>query len=97
METTNIYLTQLTTEPDFTPQTSTNSDNNEPLQESYYELLQGAPDKYFSDDTQFNSSYTHKTPEIHHTKRFFGNEQKQPLEGEDIAYHNQFDQERNMS
>ena len=97
MDTINIQLKQLTTEPDYTPQTHNHSDNNEPPQESYYELMKDAPDKYFSDNTQTSPVPTDNSPEIHHPSTFSCNEQKQPLLDEDITNHIQFDQERNLS
>ena len=66
VKTINIQLKQLTTEPDYTPQTHNHSDNDEHPQESYYELMRDAPDKYFSDNTQISSVPTDKSPEIHH-------------------------------
>ena len=97
METINIQLKQLTTEPDYNPQTSTHSDNNEPTQESYYELMRDAPDKYFSDNIQNSSELTAKSPQNHLPSTSSCNEQKQPLLDEDISNHIQFDQERNLS
>ena len=97
METIDIQLKQLTTEPDYTPQTHKHSDNDEPPQESYYELMRDAPDKYFSDNTQTFPVPTDNSPEIQHPSTFSCNEQKQPLLDEDITNHIQFDQERNLS
>ena len=97
MDTINIQLKQLTTEPDYTPQTHNHSDNDEPPQQSYYELMKDAPDKYFSDNTQTSPVPTDNSPEIHHPSTFSCNEQKQPLLDEDITNHIQFDQERNLS
>ena len=87
METINIQLKQLTTEPNYIPQTQNHSDNDEPPQESYYELMRDAPDKYFSDNTQISPVPTDKSPEIHHPNTFSYNEQKQPLLDEDISNH----------
>ena len=39
VETINIQLKQLTTEPDYIPQTPTHSDSNQLTQESYYDLM----------------------------------------------------------
>ena len=97
METINIQLKQLTTEPEYTPQTHNHSDNDEPPQESYYELMRDAPDKYFSDNTQTPPLPTDKPPANEHPSTFSCNEQKQPLLDEDIPNHIQFDQERNLS
>ena len=97
METINIQLKQLTTEPDYNPQTSTHSDNNEPTQESYYELKRYAPDKYFSDNIQNSSELTDKSPQNHLPSTSSCNEQKQPLLDEDILNHIQFDQDSNLS
>ena len=97
METINIQLKQLTTEPDYNPQTSTHSDNNEPTQESYYELMRDAPDKYFSDNIQDSSELTAQSPQNHLQSTSSCNKQKQPLLDEDISNHIQFDQERNLS
>ena len=97
METINIQLKQLTTEPDYNPQTSTHADNNEPTQESYYELMRDAPDKYFSDNFQDSSELTAQSPQNHLQSTSSCNEQKQPLLDEDISNHIQFDQERNLS
>ena len=97
MEIINIQLKQLTTEPDYNSQTSTHSDNNEPTQESYYELMRDAPDKYFSDNIQNSSELTAKSPQNHLPSTSSCNEQKQPLLVEDISNHIQFDQERNLS
>ena len=88
---------QLTTEPDYTPQTHNHSDNDELPQESYYELMRNAPDKYFSDNTQISPLPTDEALEIHHPSTFSCNEQKQPLLDEDISNHIQFDKERNLS
>ena len=96
-ETINIQLKQLTTEPEYTPQTTTHFDNNEPPQESYYELMRDAPDKYLSDNTQPSPAPTDDLPDIHHPNIFSCNEQKQPLLDEDISNHIQFDQKRNLS
>ena len=85
METINIQLKQLTTEPEYTPQTPTYSNNDELPQESYYELMRDAPDKYFSDNTHISPPTTDKSPEIHHPNPFSCNEQKQPLLDEDIS------------
>ena len=94
----NIQLKQLTTEPNYTPQTSTHSDNNENPQESYYyELMRYAPDKYLSDTIQTSSTHTNNPPEIHHPSTFSSNEQKQLLLDEDITNHIQFDQEPSLS
>ena len=46
VDTINIQLKHLTKEPDSKPQDPTNSDKNDPPQESYYELLREAPDNY---------------------------------------------------
>ena len=97
VEAISIQLKQLTTEPDYTPQTHNHSDNDEPPQESYYELMRDAPDKYFSDNTQTLPVPTDKPPEIEHPSIFSCNEQKQPLLDEDVSNHIQFDQERNLS
>ena len=97
METINIQLKQLTTEPDYNPQTSTHSDNNEPTQESNYELMRDAPDKYFSDNLQNSSELTAQSPQNHLQSTSSCNKQKQPLLDEDISNHIQFDQERNVS
>ena len=97
MDTINIQLKQLTTEPDYTPQTHNQPDNDEPPQESYYELMRDAPDKYFSDNTQTSPVPTDNSPEIHHPSPFSCNEQKQPLLDEDLTNHIQFDQEGNLS
>ena len=97
VETINIQLKQLTTEPDYTLQTVTHSDNNELPQESYYELMKDAPDKYFSDNIQTSPVPTDKPPEIHQPSSFSCNEQKQPLLDDDISNHIQFGQERNLS
>ena len=94
----NIQRNQLTKEQDSTPQKPTDSDNNESLQESYYELLRVPPPKknFFRHPT--NSFFEH----IQHTRKspqkiFSCNDQKQPLLDEDISNHIQFDQERNLS
>ena len=97
METINIQLKQLTTEPDYTLQTLTQSDSNQPAQESYYDLMRDAPDKYFSDHIQTPTALTENPPKIHHPSTFSCNEQKQPLLDEDITNHIQFDRERNLS
>ena len=97
METINIQLKHLTTEPDYTPQTHKHSDNDEPPQQSYYELMRDAPDKNVSDNIQISPSPTDKSPKDHHPSTFSCNEQKQPLLDEDISNHIQFDQERNLS
>ena len=97
METIDIQLKKLTKEPDYTPQTHKHSDNDEPPQESYYELMKDAPDKYFSDNTRTSPVPTDNSPEIHHPSTFSCNEQKQPLLDEDITNHIQLDQERNLS
>ena len=97
MDTINIQLKQLTTEPDYTPQTHNHSDNDEPPQESYYELMKDAPDKYFSDNTQTFPVPTDNSPETQHSSTSSCNEQKQPLLDEDITNHIHFDQERNLS
>ena len=94
MDTINIQLKQLTTESDYTPQTH---DNDEPPQESYYELMRDSPDKYFSENTQTFPVPTDNSPETQHPTTFSCNEQKQPLSDEDITNHIQFDQERNLS
>ena len=93
VETINIQLKQLTTEPDYTPQTHNHSDNDEPPQESHYEHMRDAPDKYFSDNIQISPVPTDKSPEIHRPITFTCNEQKQPLLDENISNHIQFDQE----
>ena len=67
VDTIRIQLKQLTTEPDTKSQDVTDSDDNEPPQESYYELLQEAPDNYLSDNTRTTLSQTNNTPENHHT------------------------------
>ena len=97
METINIQLKHLTAEPDYNPQTSTHSDNNEPTQESYYELMRDAPDKYFSDNLQNSSELTAQSPQNHLQSTSCCNKQKQPLLDEDISNHIPFDQERNLS
>ena len=97
METINIQLKQLTTEPDYNPQTSTHSGNNEPTQESYYGLMRDAPDKYFSDNIQNSSELTDKSPQNHLPSIASCIEQQQPLLDEDISNHIQFGQERNLS
>ena len=76
METINIQLKQLTTEPDYTPQTSTHTDSNEPAQESYYDFMRDSPDKYLSDNIQTSPEHTDNSPEIHHSSTFSCNEQK---------------------
>ena len=97
METINIQLKQLTTEPDDMPQTRTHSDSNQLTQESYYDLMRDAPDNYFSDHIQTPPACTENLPKIHHPSTFSCNEQKQPLLDEDITNHIQFDRERNLS
>ena len=97
METISIQLKQLTTEPNYTPQTTTHSDRNAIPQESYYELMRDAPDKYLSDTIQTPSTHTDDPPDIHHPSNISCNEQKQPLLDQDITNHIQFDQERNLS
>ena len=97
METINIQLKQLTTEPKYTPQTSIHSDNNEPPQELYYEFMRDAPDKYFSDNIQNSLEPTDKSPENNLPSTSSSDEQKQPFSNEDISNHIQFDQERNLS
>ena len=97
MESINIQLKQLTTEPDDMPQTLTHSDSNQLTQESYYDLMRDAPDKYFSDHIQIPPACTENPPKIHHPSTFSCNEQKQPLLDADITNHIQFDQERNLS
>ena len=70
-----IQLTQLTTEPDYTPQTSTNREKNELPQESYHELMRDVPDKYPSDNIQSFPVHTDNSPEIHHMSTFSTNQQ----------------------
>ena len=97
VDTISIQLKQLTNETDTKPQDLTDSDDNEPPQESYYQLLRDAPDNYLSDITRTTQSQTNNTPENHHTTTLSCNEQKQPLLDEDISNHIQFDHERNLS
>ena len=91
VDTISIQLNQLTTEPDTKPQDLTDSDDNEPPQESYYQLLRDAPDNYLSDNTRTTQSQTNSSPENHHTTTLPCNEQKQPLLDENISNHIQFD------
>ena len=52
VDTINIQLRQLTTESDSKHQDPTGSDENEPPQGSYYELLRETSDNCFPDNTQ---------------------------------------------
>ena len=97
METINVQLKQLTTETDYTPQTTTHTGYNEMSQESYHELMRDAPDTYLSDNIQTSPVLTEKKPEIHHWSTFCCNEQKQPLLEEDITNHIPFDHKSNLS
>ena len=66
METINIQLKQLTTEPDGIPQLSTHPDNDERPQEFNYDLMRDTPDNYLSDNIQTSPVLTENLPENHH-------------------------------
>ena len=62
VDTINIQLKQLTTEPGSTPSNPEKSEKYNASHEPYYELLRIAPDNYFSNTKQ-------TTPEIQHTTK----------------------------
>ena len=84
MESINIQLKQLTTEPDSTPPTPEPSETPNTSPDQYYKLLRDAPDNYFEQPTPQPPTSS-------------CNEQKQPLLNDDLTEHIQFDKERNLS
>ena len=66
METINIQLKQLTTEPDSTPPTPEQSETPSTSPEQYYELLSDAPDNYFKQPTPQNQPQIDLIPETQH-------------------------------
>ena len=76
MDSLSIQLKQLTTEPDTKPRDPTDYDDNEPPEETYYELLRETLDNYLSHNTRTTLLQTNKTPENTHTMTFPCNDQK---------------------
>ena len=84
-----------------TPQTT----EQDVPQESFYEFSRNAPDNYFTNPNDPTHPNMNITPKIHHTPitdacettKTSCNEPKQPLLDDDIANHEQFDKERNLS
>ena len=62
VDTISIQLKQLTTETDTRPQDLTDSDDNEPPQESYYQLLRDAPSRQYTNDSVADKQHTRKSP-----------------------------------
>ena len=105
METINIQLKRLTTEPDSTPPTPDQSETPSTSPDQYYELLRDAPDNYFTQPTPQIQPQIDPIPETQHRiitiesqpPNSSCNEQKQPLLDNDLTEHIQFDKERNLS
>ena len=103
METINIQLKRLTTEPESTPPTPVQSETPSTSPDQYYELLRDAPDNYFTKQQTHpeidpDLNIHHDSPIKNHvTIKTSCNDQKQPLLNEDLAEHLQFDKERNLS
>ena len=103
METINIQLKRLTTEPESTPPTPVQSETPSTSPDQYYELLRDAPDNYFikqqtHPEIDPDLNIHHDSPIKNHvTIKTSCNDQKQPLLNEDLAEHLQFDKERNLS
>ena len=105
METINIQLKRLTTEPNSTPPTPEPSETPNTSPDQYYELLRDAPDNYFEQPTPQNqpqidliSKTQLKTTTVQSQPSTSScNEQKRPLLDDDLTEHIQFDKERNLS
>ena len=105
METINIQLKRLTTEPDSTPPRPEQSETPSTSPDQYYELLSDAPDNYFEQPTPQNqpqidliSETQNKTITVEsQPSNSSCNEQKRPFLDDDLNEHIQFDKERNLS
>ena len=62
----NIQLEQITSQPDSTYSTSRHSDSSDMPQETYFEVLQDAPDNYLAHPIQQKHTKIESTPAIHH-------------------------------